>query len=419
LIKRLLQSFGLPGKQEAQADRIDVRERIARHSVEEFNAAAEEYFKRHADNTAFFLKKPLGLAAEESAQQLIAFAEMLNGLKPLPGMRLLDFGAGTCWTSRYFADFKLDVVACDVSPTALAIGRQLFSRNPPVDTPFKPSFLVFNGRRLELPDESIDRIACFDAFHHVPNPHDVLRELGRVLKPGGIAGFSEPGPNHSKTPQSQAEMKNHLLVENDIVLEELWPLAKEAGFTELKVAVFNTAPFHLDLEEYNKLTRKASSRPLRAFAEKVRRQAGDRRLFFLHKGGTPVADSRNRAGLLGEVRVELKASQVAVRGWVEAVATAKNTGKARWLPSDAPFGPVKLGIHLRAADGQLLDYDFGRANLPVASPVEPGQTVEVPFRIMAPARPGDYLLEFDMVSEHVCWFEANGARPSTCKIQVK
>ena len=62
----------------------------------------------------------------------------------------------------------------------------------------------------------MERIICLDAFHHVPNPAEVLSELGRVLQQGGVAGFAEPGPEYSKTPQSQFEMRTHGVVENDI-----------------------------------------------------------------------------------------------------------------------------------------------------------------------------------------------------------
>ncbi|MFM8333446.1 MAG: methyltransferase domain-containing protein [Candidatus Methylumidiphilus sp.] len=420
MIKRFLKRLGRRQAEPApSADQpIDVRQFMAQHSVEEFNEAAENFFAKNVGNTAYYLKKPLGNAAEAS-QHLMFFAEMLGGLKPLPGMRLLDFGASTCWTSRYFAEFKLKVIACDVSPTALSIGKQLFSRNPVVDSPFKPEFSVFNGRRLDLPDESVDRIACFDAFHRVANPQEVLREFARVLKPGGIAGFSGPGPKHSQTAQSQLEMKNHGLVQNDTVLEEIWPMAQEAGFTDIQVAVLNTAPFTLGLEEFNTLARKKRSKPLLAYAEQVRRRAADRRLFFLRKGAAAPPDSRDPAGLLCEIGVELSSAQAHTHGWVEGLAVARNSGTARWLSSEALFGAVKLGIHLRTAEGDLLNRDFGRAKLPPGRSVEPGETVEIPFRIMAPAKRGEYLLEFDLVSENVCWFEANGARPFAAALRVE
>ena len=40
--------------------------------------------------------------------------------------------------------------------------------------------LPFDGHRLELDDESVDRVACNDAFHHVPNPGEVLAEFARA-----------------------------------------------------------------------------------------------------------------------------------------------------------------------------------------------------------------------------------------------
>lgn len=137
-------------------------------------------------------------------------------------MNVLDFGASTCWTTRCLTQLGCAVTAVDVSATALAIGRELFRVLPLVGARPEPTFLVFDGRHIDLPDESVERIACVDAFHHVPNPAEVLAELGRVLRPGGIAGFSEPGPNHSKAAHSQFEMKNFTVVENDVVMADIW-----------------------------------------------------------------------------------------------------------------------------------------------------------------------------------------------------
>ena len=98
--------------------------------------------------------------------------------------------------------------------------------------PRKPKFLVFDGHTIDLPDGSVDWILCFDAFHHVPNPAEVIAEFARVLRPGGMAGFSEPGPHHSQTEQSQAEMRNFKVLENDLVVEDLERYALAAGFTK-------------------------------------------------------------------------------------------------------------------------------------------------------------------------------------------
>src|SRR6185369_18086137 len=150
--------------------------------------------------------------------------------------------AGTGWTSRFLTQLGCEVVVCDASPTALDFAAELFERNPVSGPQPEPTFLPFDGHRIGLEDESVDRIVCVDAFHHVPNPSDVLREFGRVLRPGGIAGFQEPGPNHSTLPQSQFEMKNYTVIENDIRMRDIARWAKLAGFSDVKLAVFTAQP---------------------------------------------------------------------------------------------------------------------------------------------------------------------------------
>src|SRR5205814_5451275 len=132
-------------------------------------------------------------------------APPLRRLRPGAGMTRPRFGPGACLTAPCLAPLGCEAIALDVPPTALELGTQLFARLPPIGNTPPPRFLVFDGRRIDLPDESVDRIFCFDAFHHVPNPADVMRELGRVLRPGGMAGFSEPGRHHSKGARSQYE----------------------------------------------------------------------------------------------------------------------------------------------------------------------------------------------------------------------
>lgn len=76
-------------------------------------------------------------------------------------------------------------------------------------------------------------------------------ELGRVLEPSGIAGFAEPGPEPSQTPQSQYEMKTHGVVENDIDVRSLWRVAHRVGFTDIKLAIFQVDPTLTDLDGFD------------------------------------------------------------------------------------------------------------------------------------------------------------------------
>ena len=108
---------------------IDVRNLMAASSIEEHCALAENYFARLKDWT-YHLAKPFG-SFEDTPQLLINFAVVLQGLKLCPGLTVLEFGAGSCWTARMLTQLGCKVIACDVSATALQIGRELYRRNPP------------------------------------------------------------------------------------------------------------------------------------------------------------------------------------------------------------------------------------------------------------------------------------------------
>ena len=45
--------------------------------------------------------------------------------------------------------------------------------------------------RTGLPDNSVDTVLLYDVFHDLARPDDVLRELCRILKPGGTLSFSD------------------------------------------------------------------------------------------------------------------------------------------------------------------------------------------------------------------------------------
>jgi ubiquinone/menaquinone biosynthesis C-methylase UbiE len=265
----------------ASGELIDVAEFKKTMSVEALNQTAEAYFAR-LPNWDFQHAKPL--AQPKGAPDLLtAFAHVLHGLQVEPGMSVLDFGAGSCWASRWLTQMGLEAIALDVSPSALKIGQALYQRLPVIGDRPQPRFLVFDGHRIDLPDAAVDRIMCLDAFHHVPNQDDVLREMIRVLKPAGIAGFSEPGPHHSRTAQSQYEMRNFKVLEDDVHIDRIWAAAQQAGFARIRLALLNVPSYLVTFEQFEEFL--AGGRMTQHFAEAVRAQMFDRRMFFLQKGG--------------------------------------------------------------------------------------------------------------------------------------
>src|SRR6266850_3276785 len=382
-------------------------------SVEELARTADEYYRTTLQFADRYLAKPFA-DPRDTPDLLGSFAHLLGGLHVVPGMTVLDFGAGACWTTRCLTQLGCAAIALDVSATALDLGRQLFARLPPIGDCPPPRFLVFDGRHIDLPDASVDRIFCFDAFHHVPNPADVMRELGRVLRPGGVAGFSEPGCHHSKSARSQYEMKNYTAIENDVVMEDVWRWARAAGFSEVELAAFDTESHRVSLEEFEEITR--GGRALSRYADGVRIFLQGHQTFFLTKGGQAAKDSREREGLKGEITVQLERTIVQRGEPIRGTATMRNVGSVGWLPGSTPVGGVNLGVHLRARDGRPIAVDFARVTL--VGVTAPGHAQAVEFAL-APPEPGDYLLEFDLVSEGVGWFEMNGSPTVTVALGVR
>lgn len=368
-------------------------------SIEQLNASAERYFAR-LPNWDYLLAKPFGVIAE-SPTLLLHVAKLLQGLALLPDHRVLDFGAGSCWISRWLTQLGCQMYALDVSPTALRIGARLFEIHPPVGAHHPPQFVQFDGHRIPLDDESVDRIVCFDAFHHLANPDAILAEMARVLAPGGMAGFSEPGPRHSRTPKSQADMKLFGTVENDIVIDAIARAAEVAGFTRAEVELFEPGPHRVPVEAFQRFLA-GDEEALPAIGARMRAFMAEHHTFFLHKGAPAPLDSRTFSALRAELRVQPGRGR-------RMTASIKNTGTAVWLPSTRRVGAVRLGCHLLAADGQCLDYEFYRADLTPGRhrPIPPDEAIEIEFEVPAPP-PGDYLLEFDLVSEYVCWFVDTG-----------
>ncbi|HWS55858.1 MAG TPA: DUF1698 domain-containing protein [Pyrinomonadaceae bacterium] len=89
---------------------------------------------------------------------------------------------------------------------------------------------------------------------------------------------------------------------------------------------------------------------------------------------------------------------------------AENRGLVAWpARGEGPGGrgAVHLGAHLLRSDEEEVEWDFGRADLP--RDLAPGEAARVEIDLRAPLEPGRYVVEFDMVAEHIAWFEDFGS----------
>ncbi len=98
----------------------------------------------------------------------------------------------------------------------------------------------------------------------------------------------------------------------------------------------------------------------------------------------------------------------------------ENTGLACWPAvgeNGTAKGAVSLGAHLLRDTEEEVDWDYGRAHLP--RDLEAGETTSIEIKVRAPDTPGRYIVEFDMVAEHVSWFEDHGSGTLRRELQVE
>jgi SAM-dependent methyltransferase len=399
-------------------DDIDAELLSRSYDVSAHARQADAYFgsdlvgAERAARDAAHLTKPFTDAAE-AVNHLSSFATLIDGLGLLPGMTVLDFGCGTGWTSRFLMQLGCRVVMCDVSSSALRIAAENLRSHPPfvpAGTP-DPTFLCFDGHRIDLPDGAVDRVFCFDVFHHVPNRSEVLGELARVLSVDGVAGFHEPGPDHSRTAASQYEMRNHGFLERDVLLGEIWSEASAVGFERIRLALSAPSMQDLDMRRYDRVLR--LGRVPMTFRRRMWQLASTTRVFFLSKGSPFRADSRQAEGLAGVVTVVGRRADPSDPATRRLTVQVRNSGESRWRPSDGAPGAVHLGVHRYDDHGRLVDLDHARFPIPGAG-LDPGATAELEIALASPAAGGS--LALDLVSEGVTWFSKRGS--AVCPVEL-
>lgn len=76
----------------------------------------------------------------------------------------------------------------DLNPVRLAVARAAL----PCDQAARVTVASEDARRLSFDDESVDRLIACHILEHLPDPHAVLREWHRVVRPGGVLSILLP-----------------------------------------------------------------------------------------------------------------------------------------------------------------------------------------------------------------------------------
>jgi SAM-dependent methyltransferase len=107
------------------------------------------------------------------------------------GLSVLDVGCGAGYLLGKAADRASLAMGVDVDGDRLRAARDGFLH---ADRPNRGlvEFAVADGQHLPFADASFDRIICTETLEHVEDVDQTLRELARVLRPGGRLAVSVP-----------------------------------------------------------------------------------------------------------------------------------------------------------------------------------------------------------------------------------
>jgi SAM-dependent methyltransferase len=131
----------------------------------------------------------VGAAWEDHAAEWVAWArapghdsywhfhrDAFLGLVPAPGRLTLDIGCGEGRLAADLAGLAHRVVGIDVSPTLIEAAREA---HPTVD------FRLADAAALPVDDAAADLAVAFMSLHDMHDAAGALREVARVLEPGG------------------------------------------------------------------------------------------------------------------------------------------------------------------------------------------------------------------------------------------
>lgn len=154
----------------------------------------------------------------------------LELLKTVPGQRVLDLGCGPGDGAVALAQKGVVAIGLDYSQGMLDTARK--------ERLVEGRLTRGDAGRLPFKDGAFDKIVCTNSFHHYPDHVASLREMRRVLKPGGLLVLVDPRQDNifGRMAIELVEEKVFGLKEVRIFTVEKWhALLREAGFSYAKI----------------------------------------------------------------------------------------------------------------------------------------------------------------------------------------
>lgn len=163
---------------------------------------AEEYCRTSFTNYVVYL---FHIATYDFARPQIA------------GGRVLDFGCGTGYGASRISGECREIIGVDISADAIAIATERYDAR---NLQFKQIGRVEDGP-IPFATSSFDAVLSFQVIEHIAEPRVYLREIVRVLRPGGVAIIATPDRRTRLRPRQRPWNRFHVTEYDPKSLEQL------------------------------------------------------------------------------------------------------------------------------------------------------------------------------------------------------
>ena len=126
-------------------------------------------------------------ALRAASRRYVETPRLIGPRGSLTGKRVLEIGCGRGVGMEILLSLGAEhVTGFDLDPKMIALAEKRLTR-------YRNRAHVFVGdaEAIDASDASVDAVVDYGVIHHIPNWQQALKEIARVLKPGGIFYFED------------------------------------------------------------------------------------------------------------------------------------------------------------------------------------------------------------------------------------
>lgn len=121
---------------------------------------------------------------ERKAETMYLILSHHFGKDRTASLSVLDVGASLGVIDHHLARYFHDVTGIDIDDSAIAHAKSTYSQQENLE------FAIGDAMEIPYANNRFDVVICSQVYEHVPDAACMMREIFRVLKPGGICYFA-------------------------------------------------------------------------------------------------------------------------------------------------------------------------------------------------------------------------------------